>query len=183
MEFTGLSRLNLTLSTEELRNSAEKIKNIKEQAPRDLAILRKTEHITLARPGRPFGVLFSFQSNISLETIAKNWLEINKDIGVVNNWLNMIIVLNKGLILIGKPKNDETIEPFLETDSLVNFTLQAQEGKNDGFVVPIIKEEETDTLMWFYFYLTALLSRTFVVPVDIGKYIDNNLPPMIHSVL
>ena len=82
---------------------------------------------------------------------------------------------------IGKPRESLEPEPFLETDSLVDFTLAAMDGKNDGNIVPIILRKGDDTLMWFFFYLSAILGRTALAPVDIGRFIDPNLPPMIHS--
>lgn len=180
----GIIEVKSYLTKDELIDTAQKIKAFKEQAPRDLAVIRKTEHVTLARPGRPFGVVFGYRlKDNSLNSLVGNWMECNKDIGVVNNWINMIVVLGEGLILIGRRKSDSVVEPLLDTDSLVDFTLAAMEGKNDGMVAPLPLRFGDNTLMFFYFYLNALWARTQIVPVDIGRYIDPSLPLMIHSVL
>lgn len=180
----GIIEAKSYLTKVELRDAALKVRTFKEHAPRNLAIIRKIEHITLARPGRPLGVAFGYRlKGNSLDSLADNWMEINREIGVVNNWLNMIVVLGEGLIILGRPKDAKSVEPFLETDALVNFTLAAQEGKNDGRVLPLPLAYGDDTLMYFYFCLNALLARTQVVPVDIGRYVDPNLPPIIHSAL
>jgi hypothetical protein len=180
----GIIETKSYLSKDELRDAALKVKGFKEEAPRELAVIRKTEHVTLARPGRPFGIAFGFRlKGNSLDSLTENWMDINKEIGVVNNWLNMIVVLGEGLIILGKPVDGKSAEPFLETDALVNFTLAAQAGQNDGRVTPLPLAYGEDTLMYFYFYLNALLARTQIVPVDIGRYVDPNLPPIVHSTL
>lgn len=180
----GIIEVKSYLGREELRDAALKIKNYKEHAPRDLAILKKTEHLTLARPARPFGIVFAYQlKSGSLESLSTTWMEINEEVGLVNNWVNLISVLGEGLIFITKPKPDGTDEPLIDTDALVQFTLAAQEGKNDGNVISRWIRMGDDSLMWFYFYLNVVLSRTPVLPVDIGRYINPSLPPMIHSVL
>ena len=180
----GVIEVKSYLTKDELIDAAQKIKAFKEQAPRDLAIIRKTEHVTLARPGRPFGVVIGYRlKDNSLNSLIGNWMECNKEIGVVNNWINIIAVLGEGLIIVGRRKGDKVVEPLLDTDSLVNFTLGAMEGKNDGLIVPLPLQFGEDTLMFFYFYLNALLAQTQIVPVDIGRYIDPSLPLIIHSVL
>ncbi len=180
----GIIEVKSFLSKEELLDAARKIKAFKEQAPRDLAILRKPEHMTFVRPGRPFGIAFGYSlKDNSLESLARNWMEINHEIGVVNNWINMIAVLGQGLVVLFRRKEDGSPEPLLETDALVNFTLAAQEGKNDGNVAAIPLAFGENSLLYFYFYLNAMLARTQIAPVDIGRYIDPRLPPIIHSVL
>lgn len=180
----GTIEVKSHLSKDELLDAARKVKVFKEQAPRDLAVVRKIEHVTLARPGRPFGIVFGYQlKGNSLDSLANNWMEINEEIGVVNNWINMIAVLGEGVILLFRKKDESSLEPFLETDSLVNFTLAAMEGKNDGKVLPSPLPYGEDTLMYFYFYLNAILARTQIVPVDIGRYVDPRLPPIVHTAL
>lgn len=65
----------------------------------------------------------------------------------------------------------------------MDYALAAQAGTNGGAMSPVIAHSGEDTLTWFYLYLSSLLARTPVVPVDIGKYVDPNLPPMIHKIL
>lgn len=179
----GIIEVKSSLGKEELRDAALKIKNYKSPIPRDLAIIHKIEHITFHRPSRPFGIVFGYQlKNNSLESLSNNWMEINKEIGVVNNWINMIVVLGEGIILIEKVLEGKE-ELLLDTDSLVNFTLAAMEGKNDGNIKVSIREYKEETMMWFYFYLSSLLARTSIAPVDIGKYVDAKLPPLIHKIL
>jgi len=179
----GIIEVKSALGKEELMDSAIKIKTYKEKAPRDLTILRKPEYVTFQRPNRPFGITFSYQlKKNSLDSLSQNWIDINKEIGVVNNWINMIAVLGEGLIFFERLKADGKTELCLETDAIVNYTLAAIEGKNEGKVRTVVYPYKEDTLMWFYFYLIALLARIAVVPVDIGKYIDPTLPQIIYSV-
>ena len=180
----GTIEVKSYLSKEELLGAARKIKNFKERVPSDLAFIRKPEHYTVLRPGKPFGVVFGYSlKGNSLESLAANWMEFNKEIGPVDFWINMIVILDEGIILISRENEDGDRQPLLETDALVNFTSDAQKGKNDGNfrVLPLLQKE--DTLLYFYFYLNALLARTQIAPVDIGRYIDPSLPPLIHSVL
>lgn len=180
----GIIEVKSHLSKDELRDAALKVATFKEKAPRDLAVIRKTEHVTLARPGRPFGVVFGYRlKGNSLDSLVQNWMAINREVGIVNNWINMIAVLGEGLIILGRRKSETAVEPFLETDALVNYTFAAKEGKNDGNVHALPLAYSDDTLMFFFFYSSAMLARTQVVPVDIGRYVDPNLPPIVHSIL
>ncbi len=68
----GTIEVKSFLSKEELLDAACKIKAFKEQAPRDLAIVRKPEHMTFVRPGRPFGIAFGYSlKDNSLESLAR----------------------------------------------------------------------------------------------------------------
>lgn len=177
----GIIEVKSSLGKEDLKDAALKIKNFKDPVPLELTIVHKIEHVTLHRPSRPFGVVFGYQlKNNSLKSLAENWIEVNKEVGVVNNWINMIVVLGEGIILIEKVTDGEE-QLLLDTDSLVNYTLAAQEGENDGNIKISIRDYKEETLMWFYFYLTSILARTSLSPVDIGKYVDRSLPPIIHK--
>jgi hypothetical protein len=179
----GTIEVKSKLSKKELEDAAPKVKKFKENAPRDLSVIQKIEHITLQRPSRPFGIIFGFElADNSLDSLADNWVAIGRDqINNVGEWFNMIVVLGEGIIMLGHPK-ENGVEHFLDTDALVNFTLNAKEDKNDGNVGYYIYRHGEETLMYFYFYLNAILARTSVAPVDIGRYIDSTLPILVHSI-
>ncbi len=178
----GIIEVKSALSKDELYDSVLKIQRYKENASNKLVTLSTFSGARIMPPIYPFGVVFAYNlKGNSLESLANNWKEFNLEVGYVNNWINMIFVLNKGYILLSKPKDlGEGYEALIDTSEMIQYADICQHNDQPSPNFPIVVEAGEDTLTKFYLYLSYLLARTPVMPVDIGEYFDLSFPPIIH---
>jgi len=85
------------LNKAELIDSAQKISIVKKLKKSPLSNIDQQVTMTDVVVTKTTGIVFAYGSTTSLETLANNLAEINKDIPF-KEWIDVIIVLDKGLI-------------------------------------------------------------------------------------
>lgn len=180
----GVIEVKSSLSKTEFIGAARQIEAFKRLAPRDLGIIETREYVTLHRASRPFGLILGFDlAGNSLESLSKNWQELNTEIHDVNFFVNYFCVLGEGLVRYEKVNlslGDKSL--LIDTDEFVKLvqTQQKLVGNNeqhDEIVLRTIIEGLKDaTFGRFFVYLLILLSRMRINTPDLGQYIDPDLP-------
>jgi hypothetical protein len=184
----GIIEVKSRLSKEEFLDAARKIESFKRLAPRELSVIRTREYVTVHRPSRPFGIILGFElADNSLDSLADNWMALNKQIHDVNYFVNLVAVLGQGLLyyekadlLVGEKS------PLLDTDEFVALTLTAhkreanKEQLLDYIKIRVCTEESgTKTFGRFFVYLLIMLAKLRLGVADLGRYLDPDLPIMI----
>ncbi len=85
------------LNKAELIDAAQKISKVKTLKKSPLSNIDQQVTMTDVVVTKTTGIVFAYSSTTSLETLANNLAEINKGIPF-NEWIDVIIVLDKGLI-------------------------------------------------------------------------------------
>ncbi|MGE0104967.1 MAG: DUF6602 domain-containing protein [Blastocatellales bacterium] len=180
----GIIEVKSSLSKAEFVNAARQIESFKRIAPRDLGVIETRHYLTVHRPSRPFGIIlgFDFAEN-SLESLSRNWEELNKEIHDVNYFVNFACVLGEGLLRYEKVNltvGEKTL--LVDTDEFVNIILTEQKRANnkeqrDEIILRIVVEQlKEGTFGRFFVYLLIMLSRMKINVPDLGQYIDPDLP-------
>lgn len=183
----GIIEVKSSLSKAELTGAARQIESFKRMAPRDLAVIETREYVTVQRPSRPFGLIVAFDlSNNSLQSLAKNWMELNAEIHNVNYFVNYFCIFGEGLVRYEKVNLSAGEKGLLiDTDEFVELVeVQQKRARNveqhDEILVRAVAEElEGRTFGRFFVYLLVLLSRMRINSPDLGQYIDPDLPRMV----
>lgn len=183
----GIVEVKSHLSKQELVDAMTKIESFKRLAPRDLSLVETREYITLHRPSRPFGAVFSYSlAGNSLESLAANFLECHARIHDVNYFTNLACVLGTGLVHYEKADLGTGQKSLLlSTDEFVDIVLLAEKRQRTGEPPPevhvrVIADAAADKSFGrFFVYLLILLSRMKVGVPDLGRYLDSDLPQQI----
>lgn len=180
----GIIEVKSSLSKAEFIGAARQIEAFKRLAPRELGVIETREYVTLQRSSRPFGLIVGFDlAGNSLESLSKNWQELNAEIHNVNFFVNYFSVLGEGLVRYEKVNLSLGEKNLLiDTDEFVNLVQTQQKRANnneqhDEIVLRAIVESLKDaTFGRFFVYLLVLLSRMRINTPDLGRYIDPDLP-------
>lgn len=184
----GIIEVKSGLSKTELVDAATKVEAFKRLAPRDLTVIRTREYVTVHRPSRPFGIVFGFDLvDNSLDSLSGNWHEANLAVHDVNYMANLIAVLGEGLLLVEHVDwSLGQIGPLLDTDEFVKVMMTQQkraassEPPLDVQITEIIERTGDNTFGRFLVYLLMMLEQLKLGILDLGQYIDPNLPLTIH---
>jgi len=117
------------LNKKELKDSFKKIRAVKE-LPRVGGFTKMLqETVVFPPPSPPLGIVFAFKST-GLNTLKRNLKEFQRDVDP-SYWINVICVLDKGVVFFGDRKNfslslhiDPASEPVIldsREDALCNF--------------------------------------------------------------
>lgn len=180
----GVIEVKSSLSKAEFIGAARQIEAFKKLAPRELGVIETREYVTVHRSSRPFGLIVGFDlAGNSLESLSRNWQELNAEIHNVNFFLNYLCVLGEGLVRYEKVNLSLGEKSLLiDTDEFVKLVqTQAKRANNneqhDEIVVRTIVEGLKDaTFGRFFVYLLVLLSRMRLNTPDLGQYINPDLP-------
>jgi hypothetical protein len=183
----GIIEVKSRLSKAEFQDAARKIESFKRLAPRELAVVRTREYVTVSRASRPFGVVLGYMlDGNSLESLKKNFGELNHEIHDVNYFTNLVVVLGEGLLWLEEcnlSRGEKSM--LLDTDKFVNLILTAKKKErvgepSDEIVTRIVAESVgNSTFGKFFVYLLVMLLGMKVNTPDIARYIDPNLGPTI----
>lgn len=183
----GVIEVKSSLSKPEFIAAARQIESFKRMAPRELGLIETREYVTLHRASRPFGIVLGFDlADNSLESLSKNWQELNTEIHDVNYFVNFVCVLGCGVLHYEKVNlsiGEKTL--LLDTDEFVNLVLTAHKrGSNnepqDEILLRVVIEKINDgTFGRFFVYLLILLSRMKLNVPDLGRYLDPELPMVV----
>lgn len=86
-----------TLNKEELKDAAEKIASVKSLRKSPLTDVDQPVTFSSFINTKTYGVVFAYNSQTTLETLAENLREINKGYSSFH-WIDMIVVLDKGVV-------------------------------------------------------------------------------------
>jgi hypothetical protein len=181
----GIIEVKSHLSKAEFTDAARKVERFKRLAPRDLTVIRTREYATVHRPSRPFGIVFGYSpADNSLDSLLKNWTELNADIHDVNFFTNFVCVLDAGLLLMEHVDLDAGEKRvLLETDRIVDLVLlvekrsRTKEPGADNQLIRYIKHDVgPQSFGWFFVYLLITLNGMRLGVPDLGRYIDPDLP-------
>ena len=142
----GVIEVKSKLTKEELQKSVENIKSVRS--------LSKRTSTGLSFPTA--GFVFAYDSDSSMETIYRNFIEISKDVDK-NKLINCICVLNKGLIVP------------VEKAGLSTITLFPNEN-----TIYAIHKSDSNALLHFYLLLFQILNSLTVFPPDIFAYANSS---------
>lgn len=180
----GLIEVKSALSKAEFVGAARQLEAFKRLAPRDLGVIETRQYVTVHRASRPFGIVLGFDlAGNSLESLSRNWQELNAEIHDVNYFVNFISVLGEGLLRFEKVNlsvGEKTL--LLDTDEFVNLVLtEHKRSRNldvqDEVLARVVIENIKDgTFGRFLVYLLILLSRMKLNVPDLGQYLDPDLP-------
>jgi hypothetical protein len=180
----GIIEVKSSLSKAEFEDAASKIASFKQLAPRDLGVIATRGYVTVHRASRPFGIVLGYQlAGNSLESLKDNWQHKCAQIHDVNFFANMVCVLGEGLLRyenVNLTKGEKHL--LIDTDEFVNLVLTAHKRLNnsepqDEVILRIIIEGAKDkTFGRFFTYLLIMLIRMKLNVVDLGRYIDPDLP-------
>jgi hypothetical protein len=180
----GIIEVKSRLSKAEFRDASQKIEAFKQLAPRDLSIIQTRDYMTMHRPSRPFGMVFAFDvADNSLNSLNENWDERNKEVHDVNFFENLVVVLGAGLLtfeMVDLTAGQKHV--LLDTDEFVNHMLTEQkrvrnsEPPTGRLVRRVIEERGAETFGRFFVYLLVALERLRLGVVDLGRYVDADLP-------
>lgn len=180
----GVIEVKSSLSKAEFIGAARQIEAFKKLAPRELGVIETREYVTVHRSSRPFGLIMGFDlAGNSLESLSRNWQELNAEIHNVNFFLNYFCVLGEGLVRYEKVNLSLGEKSLLiDTDEFVKLVQTQRKRANnneqhDEIVLRTIVESLKDaTFGRFFVYLLVLLSRMRINTPDLGQYIDPDLP-------
>ena len=132
-------------------------KNELTKAIKNVESVRKLSKKTMTGMCFPtFGYLFAYDSDSSLETVYKNFVELSKDIDV-DYQISCICVLNKGLIIPLDKNNLLTIKLFPEADTVF-----------------AIFDDSENALLIFYLILFQTLNSIMVFPPNMLEYAQSS---------
>ncbi len=180
----GIIEVKSSLSKAEFVGAARQIEAFKRLAPRELGVIETREYVTVHRPSRPFGLIVGFDlAGNSLDSLSKNWQELNAEIHNVNFFANYFCVLGEGLVRYEKVNLSLGEKSLLiDTDEFVKL-VQTKHKRSDNneqhdeIVLRSIVEGLKDaTFGRFFVYLLVLLSRMRINTPDLGQYLDPELP-------
>jgi hypothetical protein len=183
----GIIEVKSILTKAEFDDAAGKIESFKKLAPRDLAIVKTREYVTVNRASRPFGVVLGYRhGDNSLDSLHKNWLDQNKRIHNVDYFINLTAVLSSGLLLVESVNLSRGIKSILvDTDDLVRLVQTSDKKKRTGEKVEetgmrIIADKAGDqTFGRFFVYLLVMLNKMKLNVPDLGRYLDPDADPLI----
>lgn len=184
----GIIEVKSALSKGEFRDASQKIEAFKRLAPRDLSVIQTREYVTVHRASRPFGIVLGFDlAHNSLDSLAANFEERNREIHDVNFFVNLVTVIGNGLLRFERVDlNAGEKHLFLGTDELVDFILleQKRQRNNDpdsGQLVRLVVETlGPRTFGRFFVYLLVTLEGMKLATPDLGHYVDQDFPITIH---
>jgi hypothetical protein len=180
----GIIEVKSKLSKAEFRDASQKVQAFKQLAPRELSVIQTREYMTMHRPSRPFGMIFAFDlADNSLASLDQNWEERNKEVHDVNFFENLIVILGAGLLafeMVDLTAGER--HALLDTDEFVNYMLtedkraRNNEPATGRLVRRVIEDRGAETFGRFFVYLLLALERLRLGVVDLGRYIDPDLP-------
>jgi hypothetical protein len=183
----GAIEVKSKLTKAEFGDAVERIKAFKDLAPRDLSVIQTREYTTVHRPSRPFGVVFGFDlGENSLESLHRNWEELNTEIHWVNNFVNLIAVLGVGIIYHERINFDVGEKyPLLDTDEFVALIETQEKRRRNNEPLPHVSFRAVQdslgqrTLGRFFVLMLVMLERLKLGVPDLGQYLDPTIPPVI----
>lgn len=140
-----------TLTKDTLRQSIENIRTVKTLEHNEL----RNSPIVFSRHNVIMGCIFSYTSDSSIETVARNVDEICTDIPK-SQQPNMVCVFDKGIIV----------------NVLKNRAGQIEIDPSENTMWGIIKNDQETNLYLFYLLLQQHLSMAQNFPPDLMKYAD-----------
>jgi hypothetical protein len=179
----GIIEVKSTLAKDDLLDATGKIEQFKRLASQDLSVIKTREYVTVQRPSRPFGIVFSYglRGN-SLNSIMGNYLEECGRIHHVNYFTNLVSVLGAGLVHYEKADLSLAQKtPFLDTDEFVSLTELVEKRRRLGQPVPeVVVRPVADKLGdasfgRFFVYLLIMLARLKLNVPDLGQYLDPDM--------
>jgi hypothetical protein len=183
----GIIEVKSTLAKDDLLDATGKIEQFKRLASRDLSVIRTREYMTVQRPSRPFGIVFSYAlRGNSLNSILNNYIEECRRIHHVNYFTNLVAVLGTGLV--HHEKADLSLgykTPLLDTDEFVNLVEIAAKRRRldepipDVVLRPIADELGDTSFGRFFVYLLIMLARIKLNVPDLGQYLDPDMSAQI----
>jgi hypothetical protein len=184
----GIIEVKSRLSKAEFLDAARKIEAFKKLAPRDLSIIQTREYMTLHRPSRPFGFAMGFDlADNSLESLSENFAEDIKAAKWVNNFVNLLAVLGKGIIRFERLDFDSGEKHLmLGTDEIVGLVEREEKRRRDGETEVhesfrlVTEAAESRTFGRFFVYLLITLERMKLGFPDLAQYVDSSLPLTVH---
>ncbi len=185
----GIIEVKSSLSKQEFVDAVPKIEKFKKLAPRDLSVISTREYVTLQRPSRPFGIVLGYRlAENSLDSLCTNWREENARIHNVDFFTNFVCVLGTGLLYFEQANLTRGEKShILDTDEFVNLVLTIQKRKAnnevmDEIITREVKEEIGQRSFGrFFVYLLMMLARMKLGSVDLGQYIDKDIPHLIRK--
>lgn len=184
----GIIEVKSRLSKAEFVDGARKVEAFKRLAPRDLSVISTRDYTTVHRPSRPFGIVLGYSlADNSLQSLAKNFSDLNEEIHDVNYFTNLVAVLGEGLIhheKVDLAAGEKHL--LLDTDEFVNLILTrekrlAQGEPVDEVILRVVTEGVGDhSFGRFFVYLLLMLERLKLGVPDLGRYVDPTLPMLIH---
>lgn len=180
----GVIEVKSSLSKAEFVGAARQIEAFKRMAPRELGLIETREYVTVHRPSRPFGIIVGFDlASNSLDSLSRNWQELNAEIHNVNFFLNYFCVLGEGLVRYEKVNLSMGEKNLLiDTDEFVKLVQTQHKRANNSeqheeiLLRTIVEDLKEATFGRFFVYLLVLLSRMRINTPDLGQYIDPELP-------
>lgn len=180
----GIIEVKSQLSKAEFVSTAKKLRSFKELAPRDLSVIETREYVTMLRPSRPFGIVFGFDlADNSLSSLRANWEEVNTDVHDVNFFVNLIAVVGAGLLYYEHADlSAGKKSPLLDTDAFVALVMKCKESEDaENQVLRVIEDAAgSQTFGRFFVLLLLMLQRMKLGVPDLGRYLDLDLPFLIH---
>ena len=149
-------------------------KNELAKAIKNIESVRRLPKKTMTGMSFPtFGYLFAYDSDSSLETVYKNFIELSKEV-TADHQISCICVLNKGLIIPLDKYNLLTIKLFPEEDTV--FAI-FNDGDNALLIFYLILFQTLNSIMVFppnmleYAQSSGSLKSSFIIP---GGYIPED---------
>jgi uncharacterized protein DUF6602 len=183
----GIIEVKSTLGKDKFLEASKQIENFKRLASQQLSVIRTREYMTIQRPSRPFGIVFSYGLHgNSLESLTKNFTEECRRIHHVNYFTNLIAVLGAGLIYHQKAdlaQGQKT--PLLDTDEFVNLMELVQKRTRLSEPIPevvvraVADELGAASFGRFFVYLLIMLARIKLNVPDLGQYLDPDMTAQI----
>lgn len=93
----GVIEVKSSLNKTELQKAAKNIASVKKLKKSPITDMDEAVTLSSFVNTKTYGVVFAYDSETSLETLAENLKEINNDYPS-NQWIDMVIVLDKGVI-------------------------------------------------------------------------------------
>lgn len=180
----GVIEVKSRLSKEGLVSTAEKLRKFKELAPRDLSVIETREYMTVLRPSRPFGIVFAFDlADNSLSSLRANWEELNTEVHDVDYFVNLIAVMGAGLLYYEHADlSAGKKSPVLDTDAFVELILKWQDSDEaENQILRIVEDAVgSQTFGRFFVLVLLILQRMRLNVPDLGRYLDPDMPFLIH---
>lgn len=184
----GIIEVKSRLSKIEFLDAARKIEAFKRLAPRELAVVQTRDYVTVSRASRPFGIVLGYMlGGNSLDSLKKNFEELNREIHDVNFFTNLIAVLGEGLLWLEKvnlSRGEKSM--LLDTDKFVQLVETVHKRtrtgeQSDEILTRIIVESVgNNTFGKLFVYLLIMLLGMKVNTPDIARYID---PDLGHTII
>ena len=137
----------------------------------------------MSRASRPFGIVLGYMlDGNSLDSLKKNFKELNHEIHDVNFFTNLIAILDEGLLwleMVNLSRGEKSM--LLDTDKIVQLVLTMHKKTRSGetadeiFTRIIVESVGNNTFGKLFVYLLIMLQGMKVNPPDIARYIDPDL--------